>query len=270
MNIVAPFAWPWPLPALLVWVVAWAAFVSVRLAGVPLLPALLVATLLGVLGSLWGQTRVRRLLMALGFPLSWWGVTGGGAGVLSGLPAWAWLLPLGVALLLYPPGTWRDAPLFPTPAGAMDGLAEQVPLPLAGHVLDAGCGLGDGLRALERAWPEVHVHGLEQSWPLRLVCAWRCPTAQVRQGDMWREDWSRYDLVYLFQRPESMARAWAKAQNEFRAGAWLASLEFEVPGVPPTLTWTCPDGRPLWLYRLPENAERAQTGGQRVTIRMTL
>ncbi|MBA4256396.1 MAG: methyltransferase type 12 [Polaromonas sp.] len=251
MHPLAPLSWPWPLPALLVWVLAWVALVAMRWVGMSMLSAWVVATLLGVMGSVWGRTPVRRLLMALGFPLSWWVLTAGPGSLLSGLPAWAWLLPLAAVLLLYPPVTWRDAPLFPTPSGAMDGLAEQVPLPLAGHVLDAGCGLGDGLLAMERAWPEVHLHGLERSWPLRWLCALRCRTASVRQGDMWQADWSRYDLVYVFQRPESMARAWAKARQDLAPGAWLASLEFAVPDATPTLVWTCPDGRPLWLYQVP-------------------
>ncbi len=251
MKPIAFFRWPWPLPALLVWLAAWLLFVGLRALQLPLVPAWWAALAVGLLASVLVHTWVRRLVMALGFPLSWWLVAGaGGTQVLLAWPAWVWLLPLGLALLVYPPGSWRDAPLFPTPSHALDGLAEQVPLPLAGHVLDAGCGVGDGLLALARAWPEVHVHGIERSWPLRVVCAWRCPTARVRQGDMWRADWSRHDLVYLFQRPESMARAWAKAQRELLPGAWLASLEFAVPDLVPTLAWPCPDGRTVWLYRL--------------------
>lgn len=256
----SPFQWPWPLPAVLVWSACWVVFICTRLAGAAVPAALIGTTLLGILGSLWGTTRMRRALMAIGFPLSWWAMAGGaGAGVLASLPAWGWLLPLGVALLLYPPATWRDAPLFPTPAHAFDGLAEQVPLPLAGHVLDAGCGLGHGLLALERAYPEVHLHGLESSWPLRLAAAVLARHAHVRQGDMWAHDWSRYDMVYLFQRPESMARAWDKACHDMKAGGWLASLEFPVPGVAPALTWTCPDGRPLWLYKLGNDLESEST-----------
>ncbi len=208
------------------------------------------ATLVGVLGSVFGQTRVRRLLMALGFPLSWWLMTGAaGTSVLAGMPAWGWLVPLALALALYPPATWKDAPLFPTPRDALDGMSAHVPLPLAGHVLDAGCGVGDGLLALERAYPEVHLYGVEHSWPLRVVCGLRARHAHVRQGDMWAHDWSRYDLVYLFQRPETMPRAWAKAQAELRQGAWLASLEFAVPDLEPTYAWSCPDGRTVWLYQ---------------------
>ena len=55
--------------------------------------------------------------------------------------------------------------------------------------------------------------------------------ATVRRADIWAADWSGYDLVYLFQRPESMPRAAAKAARELRPGAWLASLEF--PGAGP-------------------------------------
>lgn len=251
MKPTAFIQWPWPLPALVVWVVAWACFVGLRLLHVSVVSAWWVAVSVGLLASVLVHTWVRRVVMLLGFPLSWWLATGaGGTQVLLGWPAWVWLLPLGLALLVYPPGSWRDAPLFPTPAHALDGLSAQVPLPLAGHVLDAGCGLGDGLLALERTWPEVHVHGIERSWPLRLVCAWRCRTAQVSQGDMWQHDWSAYRLVYVFQRPESMARAWDKAQHELAPGAWLASLEFVVPNVAPTLAWPCPDGRTVWLYQV--------------------
>ena len=241
---------PWPLPALVCWALGWVLLVLARAAwGWPLAPAWLLGALPGLVAMPWGTTAVRRASLALGFPLSWWVLAAGQGGTWTALPPWVWLVLLGVGVLVYPPSAWRDAPLFPTPPGTLDGLGTVVRLPLAAHVLDAGCGLGDGLRALERAWPDVHLHGLERSWPLRLLCALRCPTTQVRQGDLWAHDWSRYQLVYLFQRPESMPRAWAKAQAELQPGAWLASLEFAVPDVPPTAVWTCPDGRPVWLYR---------------------
>ena len=63
--------------------------------------------------------------------------------------------------------------MFPTPAGAL-GLARLVPLPPEARVLDAGCGLGDGLRELHREYPQTQLAGVEWSWPLRLACAWRC------------------------------------------------------------------------------------------------
>ncbi len=238
--------WPWPLPAVFVWVGAWGWYAGLLALGIGAAGAFAAAASLSVLASLWGDSRWRRGLIALGFPLSWVLIHGA-----AGVPAWVWLLPAAVFVLLYPPLAWRDAPLFPTPLEALDGLREQVFLPPMARILDAGAGLGDGLRALERAFPDARLEGVERSWPLAQLARWRCPAARVRRGDMWATDWSGYDMVYLFQRPETMPRAAQKARRELRPGAWLASLEFEVPGCPPTLRWTCPDGRLLWLYQAP-------------------
>jgi len=153
--------------------------------------------------------------------------------------------------VMYPVHTWRDAPVFPTPTNALQGLPRLVPLPGGAKVLDAGCGLGDGLIELHRAYPEAVLHGIEWSWPLRIVCALRTRFASVARGDIWSADWSSYDMVYLFQRPESMPRAATKAGGELRPGAWLASLEFPAPELVPTRTLDCPDGRRVWLYQAP-------------------
>jgi hypothetical protein len=98
-------------------------------------------------------------------------------------------------------------------------------------VLDAGSGLGHGLAALRSQWPQARFSGLERSLLLRAIAAWRCPWARQRAGDMWQASWAGHDVVYLFQRPESMPRAMAKARQELLAGSWLISLEFAVPGV---------------------------------------
>ncbi|MEO8120503.1 MAG: class I SAM-dependent methyltransferase [Rhodoferax sp.] len=244
--------WPWPLPALLAWSGAWAVFWGLQgpLAW-PLGVALAVASALGVGFSVLADTWWRRAMVGLGFPLSLF--LSGAASV----PAWAWLLPLVLLLLIYPLNAWRDAPLFPTPAHALRDLAAQAPLAAGARVLDAGCGLGDGLTALREAYPQAQLHGLEGSWPLRGLCALRCPWARVRQGDIWRADWQPYALVYLFQRPESMARAVAKARAQLQPGGWLVSLEFEAASLTPQAMLHCADGRPVWLYRAPFQARQA-------------
>lgn len=207
-----------------------------------------VATSLGVAMSLLGDTWWRRLWIASGFPLSLV-LTTPTLG-LAAVPAWSWLVPLGLLLLLYPVTAWRDAPLFPTPALALDELPQHAPLPQGAAVLDAGCGTGAGLRALRRAYPHAQLNGLEYAWPLRLWCAVRCPWARVRQGDIWAADWSVYAMVYLFQRPESMARAVAKAA-QLPDGAWMVSLEFEATALLPTACYRAPGGKMVWLYQAP-------------------
>ncbi|HSV51711.1 MAG TPA: class I SAM-dependent methyltransferase [Burkholderiaceae bacterium] len=236
---------PWPLPALLAWASAWALFLLLQQSPAAGVAALVLASAWGAALSLLGGTWWRRALIALGFPLSL------AASGVAALPAWAWLLPLGLCLLIYPLNAWRDAPLFPTPAGALRELAAHAPLANEALILDAGCGLGDGLIALRQAYPTARLHGVEWSWPLRAACALRCPWAQVRRGDIWRANWSRYAMVYLFQRPESMHRAVEKAMAELQPGAWLVSLEFEARALQPQAMLHAPDGRPVWLYRMP-------------------
>jgi hypothetical protein len=191
----------------------------------------------------------RRVFVALGFPLSL-----AASGWASTLPTSLWLLPLGLLWLAYPLRAWRDAPLFPTPAGALKDLGATVVLPSGAQVLDAGCGLGAGLRELRHQYPSARLHGMEWSWPLRWLCALRCRFARVRRSDMWAASWAPFDLVYIFQRPESLPRAWAKAQAELRPGAWLASLEFAAFDTTATHTLHCADGRPLWLYQMPAHS----------------
>lgn len=237
----------WPLPALFTWALAWAVYLLLMGGlGLASLPAFSVALLVSAAAAWTGRTPWRRVFMVGGFPLSVWAT-----GAAGGWPAWAWLLPLLVLLVLYPLNAWRDAPLFPTPASALQGLAEAAPLKPGARVVDAGCGLGAGLNELHRVYPQARLDGWEWSWPLTLLCRLRCRFARVRRADIWAEDWSAYDMVYLFQRPESMARAMDKAACEWPAGRWLVSLEFEATGYRPHARLETPGGKPVWLYQTP-------------------
>lgn len=234
----------WPLPAVLAWALAWALFVALRQAGASPAAAWALAAALGAAAALPVAGRWRQGLMAAGFPLS-------SLALGVDVPAWLWGLAALPLLLAYPLRAWSDAPFFPTPRHALLPLGEALALPTAARVLDAGCGLGHGLRALHAAWPTARIDGVEWSAPMAWLCAWRCRFARVRRGDMWLPTWQGYDLVYLFQRPESMARAFAKARAELRPGAWLVSLEFEVPGQTATLCLPAGRGRSVWCYRMP-------------------
>ncbi len=241
--------WRWPLPALAAWSGAWllhATFIALVLDPIAafLLSALLPALLATRVHGAW-----RRGIVIAGFPVSALAL-----GVAFSLPAWAWLLPLAALLLVYPVQAWRDAPIFPTPPAALRGLAAAIDgLPTTPRLLDAGCGLGHGLAALRSEWPAARIEGLERSALMALVTRLRCPWARVRRGDMWAASWCDQNLVYLFQRPESMARAWDKACAEMVPGGWLVSLEFSVPGIEPDLVLAAdaPTGRkPVWAYRV--------------------
>lgn len=236
----------WPLPALLAWAAGWGVWSVLHTLGMHGAVAAVCGTAAGALLALANPAArpLRRAIAAAGFPLSAVAAVGTAA-----VPAWVWLAALLPLLAAYPLRAWRDAPLFPTPRLALQGLSDRVgKAPL--QVLDAGCGLGHGLHALRREFPQAQLRGIEWSLPLALACRATVPQARVRRGDMWAADWSGFDLVYLFQRPESMARAIAKAQRELRPGAWLVSLEFPAPGVLPTACLQHPGRKAVWLYRM--------------------
>jgi SAM-dependent methyltransferase len=239
------------LPALVAWALSWAMWLLLQSCGAPAVLSGLLALGTGGALSLACDGVARRLWVAAGFPLSAWAL-----GAAAAWPAWAWLLLLLPLLLAYPLRAWRDAPFFPTPARALHGL-DGVVGPTVARVLDAGCGLGHGLRALRALWPQARVHGVEWSPLLAAATRWFCPWAKVTRGDLWAQDWCGFDLVYAFQRPESMERLWAKALAELPAGQWFVSLEFAVPGVAPHARLQAPGQRPVWVYRTPVRARHS-------------
>ena len=246
MNLARPridLKLPWPLPALAAWACAWATWYLTQAWGGSATGSVLLGALAGGSLALRVHGPWRRAWCALGFPLSAWA-----QGAAAAWPSWAWLLLLGALLLAYPLRAWRDAPFFPTPMNALLDLDQWVKRPE--RILDVGCGLGHGLRALHRLWPAASVHGVEWSPVLAWLTRGICPWAQVQRGDMWAMSWSGHDLVYVFQRPESMHRVWTKACADMAAGGWLISLEFAVPGQEPVACLQQGRQRPVWIYRV--------------------
>jgi len=240
----------WPVTAGLTWAAGWLAMSVAAQAGAPVSLAVVAGFVVSALPAVAGpalgvDTFWRRVFVVAGFPLL---LLASGLG--AGLPAWAWSVPLLLLATAYPVTAWRDAPVFPTPRDALAGLPHHLSLPPSPAIHDAGCGLGHGLQAIRAAWPDARVSGVERSWPWRLAAAARCPWARVSQGDMWQVSWTGLDAVYLFQRPESMARAIAKAEAEMAPGTWLVSLEFDAPGRRPDVTLHPENGRPVHAYRV--------------------
>jgi SAM-dependent methyltransferase len=245
----------WPFPALLAWGLSWLLYTLMQSLGVANSWALICATLLCVLLSALASNLWRRFLIVLGFPMSQLLLFS----ATFSMPPLAWLCLLVLIVLVYPLNAWSDAPLFPTPSKALLEMPEHVRLKPQARILDAGCGLGDGLKALRGAYPDADYFGLEMSWLLRLLCALRCPWAKIRQGNIWLADWHSYDVIYMFQRPESMPHAVEKAHRELKAGSWLVSLEFEARDLKPTAVVYGSDGRPVWMYCAPFTTKASGT-----------
>lgn len=245
-------AWRWPLPALVAWLLGWGCLMWASHGAASVMSpgwALLLAMVPSIVLAPKAAAGWRRWTVLLGLPLMLALLQG-----LAAVPPWAWGATAAVLLALYPLQAWRDAPLYPTPADALRDLPQAVALHRGARVLDAGSGLGHGLVALRRAYPRAELLGVERSFALRLGSRIRRLEGpwRVQSGDLWALDWAAFDLVYLFQRPETMPRAWRKALEQMRPGAWLVSLEFPVPGHKADIELTTPQGKWLGAYRIPE------------------
>ena len=168
------------------------------------------------------------------------------------LPAWLFLLGFVLLLLV----NWNS-------------LREQVPLYLSGHkaqqrlqqclsereptlhFVDLGCGTAGTLLQLARQFPRGQFVGVETA-PLLFVLAWlRClfqENCHIRYRSLWRTELSEFDVVYCFLSPVPMPRLWSKAQAEMRAGSWLISNTFEIPGVPADRLFEINEGRQTALF----------------------
>ena len=243
---------PWPLPALMIWLLAWVGYKFLLSLNTPLGAAFILTCALGGLLARAVHTTWRRTFVFCGFPLSW--LLLGVVSAQGPIMALWWLVPMVLLCSLYPLNAWSDAPLFPTPREALKGLSSVATLPHHSLILDAGCGLGAGLRALAVEYPHAQLIGWEWSRPLAWFCRWRCGGAKVSCADIWTQDWSGFQMVYLFQRPESILRAGAKASAELAAGAYLVSLEFEWAGACPLARIEPIGGKPVWIYQAPFEA----------------
>ena len=75
--------------------------------------------------------------------------------------------------------------------------------------------------------------------------------AQAARGDISKVDWSGFDLIYLFQGPESMPHSIEKAGAELKPGNWLESLELEALGLTPAVKLEGTQGKLVWIYQTP-------------------
>jgi hypothetical protein len=162
----------------------------------------------------------------------------------------SWFGGLALVLMLVFSNVWKErVPLY-----LSNGITHRALRQLASEyqvqtAIDLGSGLGGVVRAL--AVGGVDALGVEFSPVLALIsnalCRW-AGRGRVVQGDMWQQDLSRYDLVYVFLSPVPMAAIWQKAKAEMRSGCVLVSNSFEVPDVEPDDVWELADGRQTQLF----------------------
>jgi hypothetical protein len=115
--------------------------------------------------------------------------------------------------------------------------------------VDLGSGLGGVVRALAKQG--VTTTGIEFSPILSMIsnriCNW-LSLGHIIRGDMWAQDLSSYDLVYVFLSPVPMPAIWQKARSEMKVGCVLVSNSFEIPNIEPDDIWELADKRRTQLF----------------------
>lgn len=241
--------------------IAWALVFAALKLGAPLAGLPLAATQ-GALAALASrQLRAARWWHAihLGFtPLVW---TASQFGVSA-----SWYLAAFVLLALFYWTSFRtQVPLFLTNARTARAVLALLPEAPA-RILDAGAGTGSLVRPLAAARPDCQVVGIEAApapWLIGRLLAARLSNLDWRRGDFWAEDWSSYDLIYVFLSPVPMARVWAKAQAQMKAGSRLISNSFAIPEVTPeaVVPPETAGGRTLYVYMpaaVPKNRDKGR------------
>ena len=169
----------------------------------------------------------------LGFPAAIW--------VMSSwyVPNEIYLAGFVISLSLFWTTFRSQVPFFPSRPIVWQQVARLIPQDKPIRLIDIGSGLGDMSMHIARSRPDGHIEGIEIAplpWIISYVRAKiACSTARFRLGDYRTLDFANYDVIFAYLSPAVMLALWEKAHQEMLPGSMLISLEFDIPGVVPSL-----------------------------------
>lgn len=167
---------------------------------------------------------------------------------------WYLLLFLGL-LLIYGKSFATQVPLYLSSESVNQALEALLPQQRQFSFIDLGSGCGGLLKNLANTHDNGSFHGIESAPVPYAISKLRSLLGSgydVRWGDFWKHDFSRYDVVYAYLSPVPMDSLWQKAKKEMRPGSLLISNTFVIPGVAPDQSIRLNDfsNSTLYLWRL--------------------
>ncbi len=155
------------------------------------------------------------------------------------IPSEIYLLGFAVCVSLYWTTFRTQVPFYPSRPIVWQQVTQLISEENPVRLIDIGSGLGDMSMHISRFRPNSHVEGIEIAplpWFLSVVRAKiRRSSAVFKLGDYRALNFAHYDVIFAYLSPAAMLVLWEKAQHEMQTGSLLISLEFQIPGVPPTL-----------------------------------
>ena len=153
--------------------------------------------------------------------------------------------------------TFRSqVPFFPSRPIVWQQLARLIPQDRPIRLIDIGSGLGDVAMHIAKIRTDSLVEGVEVA-PLPWLISYvrgkmRGSAAIFKMGDYRSLNFTNYDVVFAYLSPAAMPALWQKASQEMKAGSLLISLEFEVPGIAPSLRIAGAENSPMiYVWKLP-------------------
>ena len=153
--------------------------------------------------------------------------------------------------------TFRSqVPFFPSRPIVWQQVAELIPQDKPLRLIDIGSGLGDMSMYMAKARPDSQIEGIEIAplpWVISFIRAkFRRSSAVFKIGDYKALDFADYDVIFAYLSPAAMLALWDKASQEMLPGSLLISLEFEIPGVIPSMRIASQQNSPtIYVWKIP-------------------
>jgi len=167
------------------------------------------------------------------FPLAIWGMSN------WQVPSEIYLAGFIISLSLFWTTFRSQVPFFPSRPIVWQQVANIIPQDKPIRLIDIGCGLGDMAMHIAKVRPESRIEGIEIA-PLPWLISYvrgkiKHSTATFTMGDYRALNFANHDVIFAYLSPAAMVSLWQKASLEMLPGSLLISLEFEIPGITPTI-----------------------------------
>lgn len=144
---------------------------------------------------------------------------------------------------------------MPTSPKAKRALLKALPPTISGTVYELGAGWGTLLLPLARRYPHAETIGFETSPIPYLVARARIRGFQnikLQRQDFMQTDLADAGLVVCYLYPEAMRRLKIKFEVELKAGTWVISNTFAIPGWEPLQVVSVDDlyRNKIYIYKI--------------------
>jgi hypothetical protein len=155
------------------------------------------------------------------------------------LPSEFYLAGFIISLSLFWTTFRSQVPFYPSRPSVWKQVAKIMPKDKHLRLIDIGSGLGDMSMYIAKVRPDSQIEGIEIAPLPWLISKIRAKISRSKAifklGDYHALNFADYDIIFAYLSPAAMLALWQKASQEMRTGSLLISLEFEVPGVNPTI-----------------------------------